>query len=91
MKAFILSPEAERDLDIVKSYLLEEAGLRITRRVMRQLREGMRLIGRNPGLGHLREDLTEEPVRFWAVFSYHHRLRSRYEAGGDRPRVARKT
>ncbi|SPE36897.1 conserved hypothetical protein [Candidatus Sulfopaludibacter sp. SbA6] len=70
MNAFILSPEAERDLDIIKNYLLEEAGPRVARHVMRQLREGMRLVGKNPGLGHVREDLTGKPARFWAVFSY---------------------
>lgn len=24
----------------------------------------------DPGLGHLREDLTDEPLRFWPVHSY---------------------
>ena len=30
----------------------------------------MELIGDNPGIGHVRDDLTDQPVRFWAVFSY---------------------
>jgi plasmid stabilization system protein ParE len=65
VKAFILSPSAERDLDAIKSYLLREAGISVTRYVMRELRAGMRLLGKNPGLGHAREDLTEDPVKFW--------------------------
>jgi antitoxin ParD1/3/4/toxin ParE1/3/4 len=23
-----------------------------------------------PGIGHLRNDLTDEPVRFWCIYSY---------------------
>jgi toxin ParE1/3/4 len=49
MKAFILSPEAERDLDAIKAYVLKEAGVRIARHVMRELRAGVRFVARNPG------------------------------------------
>ena len=70
MKASILSPEAERDLDIIRSYLLEHAGIRMTRYVMRELRAGIRLVSKNPAAGHIREDLTADAVKFWSVFSY---------------------
>jgi antitoxin ParD1/3/4/toxin ParE1/3/4 len=30
----------------------------------------MRRLAEAPGLGHLRDDLTDEPLRFWAVYSY---------------------
>ena len=70
MKAFFLSPEAERDLDVIKDYYLRQSGVHIARYVMRKLRDGMRFVGRNPAAGHTREDLTAEPVKFWTVFSY---------------------
>jgi toxin ParE1/3/4 len=70
VKAFILAPEAERDLDIIRSYLLEHAGIRMTRYVMRELRAGIRLVAKNPEAGHVREDLTADRVKFWSVFSY---------------------
>jgi len=70
MKAFILSPEAEQDLDIIRNYLLEHAGVRMTRHVMRELRSGIRLVAKNPEAGHVREDLTDDFVKFWSVFSY---------------------
>jgi toxin ParE1/3/4 len=70
MKAFVLSPEAERDLDIIKSYLLNRAGVRITRYVIRELRNGIRFVAKNPTAGHLRPELTSKPMKFWAVFSY---------------------
>jgi toxin ParE1/3/4 len=70
MKAFILSPEAERDLDNIKNYLLEQAGVRMSRYVIRELRAGIRFVAKNPEAGHVREGLTGEPVKFWSVFSY---------------------
>ena len=30
----------------------------------------MRRLAQTPLMGHLREDLTDEPVRFWSVYSY---------------------
>ena len=30
----------------------------------------MTLLGSQPGIGHLREDLTRRPVKFWPVYSY---------------------
>ena len=28
------------------------------------------LLSENPGVGHVREDLTDKPVNFWVVHSY---------------------
>jgi toxin ParE1/3/4 len=70
VKVYQLSPEAEKDLDGIKAHLLRESSLEVTRYVLRELREGMRFLGKNPGAGHLREDLTERRVKFWSVFSY---------------------
>ena len=70
MKLYVLSPEAERDLDRVKDYLLQTASVRVARYVLRELRAGMRFLGQNPGAGHVREDLTDDAVKFWPVFSY---------------------
>jgi antitoxin ParD1/3/4/toxin ParE1/3/4 len=30
----------------------------------------MRRLAQTPGMGHLREDLADEPLRFWPVYSY---------------------
>jgi plasmid stabilization system protein ParE len=67
MNSFVLSPEAERDLEAIKAYLLKEAGVRITRQVMRELRAGIRFVAKNPKAGHVREDLTAESVRASAM------------------------
>src|SRR5579863_7170982 len=70
MTRFLLTRPAERDLDQIKSYLLEKAGPRIARRVIKEIRDALAVIGSQPGLGHSREDLTARPVRFWPVYSY---------------------
>jgi plasmid stabilization system protein ParE len=70
VKLYVLSPEAERDLDGVTDYLIKTASVRVARYVIRELRTGMRFLGENPGAGHIREDLTDDPVKFWPVFSY---------------------
>ena len=70
MKRFLLSELAERDLDQIKRYLVERAGTRIARRVMKDIRSAADLLGKEPGAGHSREDLTSRPVRFWPVYSY---------------------
>jgi toxin ParE1/3/4 len=70
MKRFILARPAERDLDQIKSYLIEKAGPRITRTVIQEIRSALNLLGTNPEIGHVREDLTDLPLKFWPVSSY---------------------
>lgn len=70
MKRYTLSPEAQQDLRDIRDYLLEEAGLFVARRVARDIAKAIRMLSDLPQHGHLREDLTDEPVRFRSVFSY---------------------
>jgi plasmid stabilization system protein ParE len=70
VKRYILSPEAQQDLHDIRAYLLEAAGLAVSRHVMRKIFESMRFLSVMPGVGHFRQDLTGEPVKFWQVFSY---------------------
>jgi plasmid stabilization system protein ParE len=67
---YLVTPAAERDIDVIRDYLLDQGGTRLVRHVLGHLRRGMDFPGRMPGAGHLREDLTDEPVKFWQVFSY---------------------
>jgi antitoxin ParD1/3/4/toxin ParE1/3/4 len=70
MTRFVLTRTAERDLDQIKTYLLKEAGPTITRAVLKDIRKALELLGNEPGAGHVREDLTSRPVKFWPVYSY---------------------
>jgi len=47
-----------------------EAGVGVTRTVMRRLRDTFQLLANRPGIGHARADLTNEAVKFWQVYSY---------------------
>jgi len=58
MNRFVLTGPAERDLDQIKNFLSED------------IRAALKLLGNKPGVGHLREDLTVCPVKFWPIYSY---------------------
>jgi plasmid stabilization system protein ParE len=38
--------------------------------VMGRIVASLGLLSRMPGAGHFRPDLTDEPVKFWQIFSY---------------------
>jgi plasmid stabilization system protein ParE len=67
---YVLSPEAVEDIEEIRSYLLDATTVPVARYVLRELREQIKFLAKNPGAGHLRHDLTEQPVKFWPVFSY---------------------
>jgi plasmid stabilization system protein ParE len=67
---YVLSPEARDDLREIRDYLVSEGGRRLARHVLHQIQAAFRLIAAHPDIGHLRQDLTPLPVKFWSVFSY---------------------
>ena len=70
MPRYLLTAEAERDLDEIKRYLVRQGGPRVARYVPREIREAFRFLASTPEAGHRPEDLTDAPVKFWTVFSY---------------------
>lgn len=70
MTHYRLSPEAENDLDTIKKYLVQQGGNALARHVLKEVRLAIRFLSENPEAGHKRDDLTDEPVKFWSVFSY---------------------
>ncbi|MEM7354154.1 MAG: type II toxin-antitoxin system RelE/ParE family toxin [Acidobacteriota bacterium] len=69
MSRFILSPEARDDLFEIADYIARD-NPKAARRVVQEIRRAMERLAQMPMIGHLREDLTGEPLRFWPVFSY---------------------
>ncbi len=70
-KKLIISRDARRDLLEIYKYLEIKSGnpssaFRALRAIYRELQR----VGRSPGVGHIREDLTKKPWRFWSKFSY---------------------
>jgi len=70
VKSYLLTEDAEQDLDIVKAYLLGQGGPPLVQHVMDKIEAALAFLGGRPGAGHSREDLTRDPVKFWQVFSY---------------------
>ena len=69
MSHFVLTPAAEGDLLKIIEYL-EGESLDAVLKVVDALDEAMQRLAENPGIGHVRPDLTGEHVRFWSVFKY---------------------
>ena len=69
MVEYIYSPQARLDLLGIWEHIAED-DLDMADRVEQEIREAVIMLARNPGVGHLRRDLTSKPVRFWAVHSY---------------------
>jgi toxin ParE1/3/4 len=65
-----LSPEAQDDLDEIRRYLVTQGGTRLARYVIHEIRDAISFLAANPGAGHRRDDLSDEAVKFWSVFSY---------------------
>lgn len=70
MPGFVLSPEARDDLREIRDYLASQGGRRLARYVLEEITAAFRLLAAHPDMGHLRQDLTMLPVKFWTVFSY---------------------
>lgn len=69
MPGFILSVAAASDLEEIVAYLDDNAP-HATGTVLQALESSLRRLAEHPGIGHQREDLASEPVRFYAVWSY---------------------
>ena len=66
MKKFFLSSAAEQDIDDLVSYIAAE-NTHAALNLLDKIYETMDMLATNPLIGHKRDDLTEKPVRFWAL------------------------
>lgn len=69
MSRFVLTPAARGDLEEILDFIAKDSP-DAAQRVRRKLRDSMRMLARRPGLGHFRSDLSDEPLRFWQVYSF---------------------
>jgi plasmid stabilization system protein ParE len=69
MAKFRLTRAAERDLQEIKDYIARDS-VDAAARVLDRLERAFHELVEMPGMGHRREDLTREDVRFWSVFEY---------------------
>src|SRR5579859_574526 len=69
MKAFVLHPEAYRDIEEIWEYIAEDSLLAADRTV-EEIYAAVRKLAPFPKQGHSRPDLTADPLRFYAVRDY---------------------
>jgi len=69
-RRYILSPEAGFDLVRIWRHIGSNTSREMADRVEFVIREKIVYLAGNPGGGHWRKDLTDEPVKFFAVYSY---------------------
>lgn len=67
---YVLAPEAALDLVRIWRYVKEQSSIAVADRVEPVIREKIAFLGRVPGAGHRRNNLTDEDVRFLPVYSY---------------------
>lgn len=67
--SFFLSSRAARDIESIWDFIADD-NLDAAGRVRVAILEACRRLGQNPRMGHFRQDLTQAPLRFWAVHSY---------------------
>jgi plasmid stabilization system protein ParE len=69
MRRFVLTAAAEQDLFDLWDYLAQDdfdAADRVTNEISRAIERLVEM----PGMGHVRNDLADELIRFWPVRSY---------------------
>ncbi len=69
MSRFVLTTIAAQDIREIYTYIAAErpgAASKVRERTLIALKR----IAEHPGIGHVREDLTDKPVRFWPTGRY---------------------
>lgn len=69
MKTFVVTPRAARDLAGVWEYLAEQS-IEAADRTLGIIEKTFYKLAKQPGLGHLRQDLADGRYRFFLVHSY---------------------
>jgi plasmid stabilization system protein ParE len=70
LKLYVVSPDAESDLQQIWRYLLGEAGLAVANRIQGELVDAFEGLADVPGKGHRRPDLTRRAAFFFSVYQY---------------------
>jgi antitoxin ParD1/3/4 len=69
-RRYVLAPEAALDLVQIWRYIKKNVSLQMADRVESVIRDKIVYLAERPGRGHWRKDLTNEPVKFFSIYSY---------------------
>jgi antitoxin ParD1/3/4/toxin ParE1/3/4 len=67
---YLFAPEAATDLVQIWRYIKKQSSMEMADRVESVILDRIRFLAENPGAGHWRRNLTEQPVKFFPVYSY---------------------
>src|SRR5579859_5175731 len=67
---YLLVPEAATDLVQIWRYIKKQSSVDMADRVEEVIRDRIAFLAENPGAGHWRRNLTDQPVKFFPVYSY---------------------
>jgi plasmid stabilization system protein ParE len=70
IRRYVLAPEAAIDLVQIWRYIKRNGQSGMADRVESVIRGKMVFLAGTPGAGHWRKDLTDEPVKFFPIYSY---------------------
>ncbi len=71
MKArYVLAPQAVVDLAEIWRYIKDQSSIATADHVEFVIREKIALLAQTPEAGHRRENLTDQDVKFFPVYSY---------------------
>jgi plasmid stabilization system protein ParE len=69
MKPFLLTPRADQDVSDIWDYIAGDS-IEAADRVLDALEKALCKLAKNPGIGHMREELADRRHRFFLVYSY---------------------
>lgn len=67
---YVLAPEAALDLVQIWRYIGKQSSSQMADRVESVIRDKIIFLAGSPGAGHWRKNLTDQPVKFFPVYSY---------------------
>lgn len=67
---YVLAPAAALDLIEIWRYIGAQSSLQMADRVESAILDKIIFLAANPGAGHWRKNLTDQPVKFFPVYSY---------------------
>ena len=66
---FVVTEQAETHLLEILDYLADQSEPAAIR-VRQAIYDTIEKLAENPGIGHVRQDLTDRALKFWSVYSY---------------------
>lgn len=68
-QTYRLTERAEADVEAIADFIAGDS-VDAAVKVVLALEDAFVLLASRPGIGHLRQDLTDRPLKFWSVYSY---------------------